>query len=177
MRENSPSIRVLMVCLGNICRSPTAHGVMQKQIENNQLMECIEVDSAGTGDWHCGERPDPRTLAAAALRGYALDSLRARQVVASDFESFDYIFAMDQMNLAELRAQCPPQHLSKLQLLLDHANSDLEAVPDPYYSGEAGFELVLDLVEEACERVLQHLCVRHQLSGPGSGSGSGSFQS
>ena len=147
MSEYSPSIRVLMVCLGNICRSPTAHGVMQKQIENNGLVNFIEVDSAGTGDWHCGERPDPRTIEVAALRGYALDSLRARQVVASDFEYFDYIFAMDQMNLAELRAQCPRQHLPKLQLLLDHAGLELEAVPDPYYSGEAGFELVLDLVE------------------------------
>lgn len=163
---NRPRIRVLMVCLGNICRSPTAHGVFEKLIKNNGFSDHIEVDSAGTGDWHIGSPPDARSQAAAAARGYELAHLRARQVDARDFERFDYILAMDRTNLKDLRAQCPPAQRGKLRLFLEFADTTHEAVPDPYYSGKDGFELVLDLVEEACQGLLRHICQEHQLPAP-----------
>lgn len=153
-----------MVCLGNICRSPTAHGVMEKFIKNQGLQDSIHVDSAGTGDYHIGASPDARSLAAAAERGYDLSAQRARQVCESDFGRFDYILAMDRNNLKELRASCPRPHLNKLHLLLSFADSSHESVPDPYYSGVDGFELVLDLVEQGCEAFLRNLCEQHQLS-------------
>ena len=157
-------IRVLLVCLGNICRSPTAHGVLEKLIENNGLSHLIDVDSAGTGDWHVGAPPDHRSLTAAAERGYDLSKLRARQVQTRDFEQFEYILAMDRTNLKDLRALCPPAHQAKLRLFLEFADTSHEAVPDPYYSGEDGFELVLNLVEEACAGLLAHLCDSHALT-------------
>jgi len=150
-------VRVLMVCLGNICRSPTAHGVLEKIIQNEGLSSHIEVDSAGTGDWHIGSPPDQRSIAAAAQRGYDLSALRARQVAATDFDRFHFVLAMDRTNLNDLRKQCPQAHRSKLRLLLEFADTSHEAVPDPYYSGDDGFELVLDLVEEACHGFLAHL--------------------
>lgn len=156
-----PVIQVLMVCLGNICRSPTAHGVMNKCIENKGLSDNIKVDSAGTGSWHIGEQPDRRAIEAAAQRGYSLHTFRARQVVVADYRQFDYILAMDRTNLKELRAQCPQAHLSKLQLLLEFADCNHESVPDPYYSGSSGFELVLDLVEQACDSLLEHIRSQH----------------
>lgn len=164
--KSSPSVRVLMVCLGNICRSPTAQGVLEKFINNEGLSEIIEVDSAGTGDWHIGEAPDRRSAAAAAQRGYDLSPFRARQVQPTDFERFDYILAMDRQNLKELRALSPQAHKTKLRLLLDFADSGHDAVPDPYYSGQDGFELVLDLVEDACRSLLRHIKREHALSQP-----------
>ena len=158
---STPEVQVLMVCLGNICRSPTAHGVLEKIIENKQMSPLIQVDSAGTGDWHLGESPDNRSQQAAARRGYDLSPYRARQVEAGDFTRFDYILAMDRTNLKDLRASCPASHQPKLQLLLDYGDSGHESVPDPYYSGAQGFELVLDLVEEACERLFHHIHERH----------------
>ena len=146
--------RLLMVCLGNICRSPTAHGVMQKMIEDKGLAAGMEVDSAGTSHYHIGQQPDQRSISAAAARGYDLSTLRARQVETADFERFDYILAMDRQNLRELKRQCPPGLQYKLSLLLDYSDSDYDAVPDPYYGGESGFELVLDLVENACSGLL-----------------------
>lgn len=154
---NSDAINLLMVCLGNICRSPTAHGVMLDQIAKQGLEEKIKVDSAGTGDWHIGENPDARAVAAARSRGYAIDQLVARQVDAADFERFDYILCMDRNNLRVLRDLCPAKHKAKLHLFLDFADSAHETVPDPYYSGAQGFELVLDLVEDACAGLLQHI--------------------
>ncbi|HAJ76035.1 MAG TPA: phosphotyrosine protein phosphatase [Gammaproteobacteria bacterium] len=150
-----------MVCLGNICRSPTAHGVLYKLIQNNCLEDNILVDSAGTGDWHIGEGPDTRAVQAAASRGYRIDGLRARQVSREDFEKFDYILALDRNNLRELKNSCPAAHQPKLQLLLQYTTADHESVPDPYYSGTQGFELVLDLVEEACDQLLQHIKAQH----------------
>ena len=154
MTAKQPRLRLLMVCLGNICRSPTAHGVLQKMIEDKDLHMQIEVDSAGTGGYHAGEPPDPRTVSAAAGRGYDLSWLRARQVTAADFDSFDHILAMDEHNLQELQQRCPPQLQHKLALFLDYAESDYDAVPDPYYGGADGFELVLDLAENACRGLL-----------------------
>ena len=152
-----------MVCLGNICRSPTAHGVMHKYIYDKGLHKYIEVDSAGTGGWHLGENPDRRAVVAAAARGYDIGGLTARQVQDEDFSDFDYILAMDRNNLKELRARCPRAHLPKLRLLLEYGNSDHDAVPDPYYSGTDGFQLVLDLVEEACAALLDSLLREHEI--------------
>lgn len=154
-------IQVLMVCLGNICRSPTAHGVFKNRIENADLADKIQVDCSGTGNYHIGEKPDLRSIEAAAQRGYDLDGFRARQVQASDFERFDYILAMDTANLRDLQARCPQAYLSKLQLFLDYAAADCEAVPDPYLRGPEGFDVVLDLIEDASDGLLSHICDRH----------------
>ena len=152
-----------MVCLGNICRSPTAHGILEKQINNNNLKNYIYVDSAGTGDWHIGESPDKRAVEAAAERGFQIANYRARQVCSSDFKDYDYILAMDYANLRDLKKQCPAAFKRKLQLLLDYGGGGHDTVPDPYYSGDKGFELVLDLLEESCTRLLQHIKERHSL--------------
>jgi protein-tyrosine phosphatase len=149
---------VLFVCLGNICRSPTAHGVFSHQVAEAGLSGKIVVDSAGTGAWHVGEPPDARAAAAALLRGYDLSPLRARQVTPSDFGRFDYILAMDRGNLSHLEALCPEGYTGQLGLFLDfHPASPIKEVPDPYYGGDEGFEEVLDLVERAGEGLLRAL--------------------
>ncbi|MDR8729850.1 low molecular weight protein-tyrosine-phosphatase [Burkholderia pseudomultivorans] len=154
-------VAICFVCLGNICRSPTAEGVMRHQVEAAGLAGGIDVDSAGTGDWHVGEPPDTRAQAAARLRGYDLSALRARQVSAADFERFDLLLAMDEANLAELRRRCPPQHRDKVRLLMEFAPGAAETeVADPYFGGAQGFEQVLDQVERACEGLLQTLRTR-----------------
>ncbi|MCH2039752.1 MAG: low molecular weight phosphotyrosine protein phosphatase [Saccharospirillaceae bacterium] len=148
--------RVLFVCLGNICRSPTAHGVFQKMVDDAGLTDKIFVDSAGTAAWHIGKSPDARSTAHAKARGYNLSALRARQAVSADFDQFDYVLAMDKENLSNLQDICPNGAMSAPQLFLYEFSqkfNELE-VPDPYYGGEAGFEHVLDLVEDACESLL-----------------------
>lgn len=142
-------VSVLLVCMGNICRSPTAEGVLRAYVEREGLGSLVEVDSAGTHGYHIGEAPDPRTRKAAARRGYDLSALRARQVSDFDFVRFDHILAMDRDNLLILQRACPPQHGHKLGLFLDYAAGDEDEVPDPYYGGPEGFERVLDLVEAA----------------------------
>lgn len=151
--------RILFVCLGNICRSPTAHGVFEHLLSQDNGDMRVDVDSAGTGDWHVGKAPDPRTRAAAARRGYSLEHLRARTVEDEDFGRFDYILAMDDANLRELRRRCPTDFRGHLGLFLEFAaNSRVREVPDPYYtSGEQGFDEVLDLVEAASAGLLRHL--------------------
>jgi len=147
-----------MVCLGNICRSPTAHGVLQKLIENKGLSELIEVDSAGTSTYHIGDPPDPRSIEAARRRGYSLEQQIARQVTANDFHKFDYMLAMDVDNLHHLQSAAPPSSKARVQLLLDYSAGATKSVPDPYFGGGAqGFEKVLDLVESACRRLLEQL--------------------
>ncbi len=168
-RSPTPKVRVLMVCLGNICRSPTAHGVLEKMIQVSGLNNSIEVDSAGTGDWHIGESPDQRATAAAQLRGYDISHQTARQVDAGDFAKFDYVLAMDRTNLKDLRALCPQSHHAKVKLLLNYGDSAHDAVPDPYYSGADGFELVLDLVEGACKELLDQITSDHGLTPEGAG--------
>ncbi|AOI92736.1 phosphotyrosine protein phosphatase [Burkholderia pseudomultivorans] len=154
-------VAICFVCLGNICRSPTAEGVMRHQVDAAGLADRIDVDSAGTGDWHVGEPPDTRAQAAARLRGYDLSALRARQVGTADFERFDLLLAMDEANLAELRRRCPPQHRDKVRLLMEFAPGATETeVADPYFGGAQGFEQVLDQVERACEGLLQTLRAR-----------------
>ncbi len=149
--------RVLFVCLGNICRSPTAEGVFRHLVQQEGVAERFHIDSAGTGDWHVGQPPDARMTAAAQRAGYALRS-RARQVEAKDFESFDHIIAMDQENLKDLQAQCPETLRAKLRLLrsLEHDPADLD-VPDPYYGGQKGFDEVIAIVERCARRLLEEL--------------------
>ena len=150
------------MCLGNICRSPTAEGVFRHLIETRGLQHQITIDSAGTGDWHIGKGADLRATQAALTRGYDLSSLRARQAIADDFRQFDYILAMDNANLRDLRKLAPSDFTGYLGLFLDFAHrSDFSEVPDPYYGGNEGFELVLDLIEEASEGLLQHI-LRHR---------------
>lgn len=149
---------ILFVCMGNICRSPTAEGVARGVAAKLGLQDRFEFDSAGTHGYHVGEPPDLRAIRAAAARGYDLSTLRARQVNPYDFVRFDRILAMDRDNLALLRRACPEQHLGKLGLLLDFASgNDEDEVPDPYYGGPEGFEHVLDLVETAAAGLISKL--------------------
>lgn len=152
-------IRVLMVCYGNICRSPSAEGVLRARIEAAGLAASVEVDSAGTHDYHVGAPPDHRSQAHAARRGVDLSGLRARQVRAADFEHFDLLLAMDHDNLEWLEERCPAPHLrSKLGLLMRFdPRAGTEVVPDPYDGDAAGFERVLDLVETASDGLVKHL--------------------
>lgn len=159
-----PKIRVLMVCLGNICRSPTAEAVFRDKVLALNLGEHIDVDSAGTGSWHIGHPPDARSMRAAARRNYDMSALQARQVSAQDMEKFDYIFAMDRQNLEDLLAMSAPEYHGRISLFLHHGNSGHEEVPDPYYSGSDGFELVLDLIEEASDNLVRTLAAKHGLS-------------
>lgn len=155
--------RVLMVCMGNICRSPTAHGVLRHKLVEAELDQRVAVDSAGTHAYHVGSPPDARSQAHAQRRGYRFDDLRARAVADADFEHFDLILAMDWDNLALLEERCPPAQRHKLRRLTEFCQRhDSPTVPDPYYGGDAGFEQVLDLVEDACDGLLQHL--RHRLA-------------
>jgi protein-tyrosine phosphatase len=149
---------VLMVCMGNICRSPTAEGVFRHLVRRDGLQDRIRIDSAGTHDYHVGSPPDERSSHHASLRGYDLSALRARQVETLDFERFDLILAMDHENLALLREDCPAEHAGKLRRLMEFAPEGLgEVVADPYYGGRKGFETVLDHVEAACEGLLRHV--------------------
>ncbi len=150
-------MRVLFVCLGNICRSPTAEGVLRHQLVEAGLADVIDVASAGTGDWHVGKSPDSRTRRAAQLRGYDLSKQRAQQVSVEDFTRYDLILAMDESNLAHLKALRPGHASAELDLFLRRYQGVLDEVPDPYYGGEQGFEQVLDLVEEACRKLVIEL--------------------
>lgn len=149
---------ILFVCMGNICRSPTAEGVFRNRAQAAGLAELLHIDSAGTHGYHVGNPPDLRSQEFAAKRGYDLSDQRSRQVTASDFETFDYLLAMDRENLALLEASCPPQHRHKLRLFMHFAKkSDSEVVPDPYYGGGKGFDLVLDYIEDASDGLIEML--------------------
>jgi len=151
-------VKILFVCLGNICRSPTAEGVLRTLAAREAPELDLAVDSAGTAGYQIGEPPDPRTQQAAARRGYELGMLRARVIEPADFERFDLILAMDRENLKVLRRRAPPQAHERLRLLLEFAPDATPAdVPDPYYGGPNGFEEVLDLVEVAARGLLAHL--------------------
>lgn len=162
-------VKVLFVCLGNICRSPTAQGVFQKLVDDAGLSDKIIVDSAGTGDWHIGKGPDARAIAAAGTRGFLLDSLIARQVTTKDFEQFNYVLAMDSSNLGNLKRMRPSDYAGRLSLFLDYSTGNVSNgspgidVPDPYYGGDDGFETVLDLIEDASKNLLVDVKQRYQL--------------
>ena len=155
-------VSVLFVCMGNICRSPTAQGVFEQLIQRQQLTHRIQVDSAGTHAYHIGEPPDSRSQAAALVRGVDLSVQRARRIEAMDFESFDYIMAMDQANLRDLLQQAKPPAHERIHLFMRFASRwNTDEVPDPYYGGSGGFERVLDMVEDAAEGLLEHIRREH----------------
>ena len=150
--------RVLLVCMGNICRSPTAEAVLRCFIKNNNLGDKVEVDSAGTHGYHVGEAPDSRTQRAAAVRGYNLSQLRARKVARQDLDYFDLILAMDKSNLDNLRRLATPEQQERIKLFMDYARSfDDDEVPDPYYGLGHGFDLVLDMVEDASLGLIEEI--------------------
>jgi protein-tyrosine phosphatase len=149
---------VLFVCMGNICRSPTAHGVLRHKIQAHGLGHLVNVESAGTHNYHPGSEPDQRSQQHASKRGYDLSDLRARQIKDEDFTRHDLILVMDWENLALVQAICPPGLEKKVRRLTEFCLShDSPVVPDPYYGGASGFDDVLDLVEDACEGVLRHV--------------------
>ncbi len=155
---NTIQTKILFVCLGNICRSPMAEGVFSKVVNDANLSEQIKVDSAGTGNWHIGHPPDNRAIKAVALRGIDISGLRARQVSANDMHAFDYIIAMDNQNLADLKQLCIPSHHYKINLFLSYADQyDDSEVPDPYYGGNQGFETALSMIENASEGLLKKI--------------------
>lgn len=157
-------VRVLFVCMGNICRSPTAHGVFRELVQREGLAERIEIDSAGTHAYHVGEPPDRRAQHAALRRGVELADLRARRAEAEDFERFDYLLAMDQDNYHGLSRIAPEGLHDRIHMFMDFApQMRTREVPDPYYGGEAGFEQVLDLVEAAAAGLLAEIRQRHGL--------------
>ena len=157
MLDNNGNVSVLFVCMGNICRSPTAEGVFRYFVNEAGLGEKITVDSAGTHAYHVGEPPDRRAMAAAERRGMPLAGLKARRVVDDDFERFDYIIAMDEDNLMRLKEQSTDEYRDKISLFLSFSVDAETEVPDPYYGGSAGFERVLDLVEKASRGLLETL--------------------
>jgi len=155
---NAVLASVLFVCMGNICRSPTAEAVFREQAKRAGLLERLAIESAGIGDWHVGQPPDGRAITHARRRGYDLEPLRARQVCREDFARFDYILAMDLRNLRDLKTLMPPGYNGYVGLLLDFAPKlGLREVPDPYFGAADGFETVLELTERACEGLLAHI--------------------
>lgn len=154
-------VSVLFVCLGNICRSPTAEAVFRHLVDERDLTDLVEIDSAGTGDWHVGSAPDQRATSAAKRRGYDLASIRARQVAQDDCRRHDFVIVMDAQNLEEVRNVCPEANVHRL---LDFApEQQVRDVPDPYYGGEGGFDEVLDLIEEASRGLLAEVQTRLQI--------------
>jgi len=144
--------KILVVCMGNICRSPTGEAVLKAKAKEVNLK--VTVDSAGTIGYHAGNPPDPRSVQAGVNRGYDFSGMQSRQVTINDFEDFDYILAADKSNFSDLIALCPSHLQYKLSLFLSHGDSEHIEVPDPYYGGDNGFELVLDLIEEASVKFL-----------------------
>jgi protein-tyrosine phosphatase len=157
-------VSVLFVCMGNICRSPTAEGVFRHLIRQENLESMIQTDSAGTHAYHIGNPPDSRALTTAERRGIELQDLRARRVLAEDFDLFDYVLAMDRENYAILSALCPPGSENRLRMFMEFApHLAIEEVPDPYYGGTSGFERVFDMVEEAARGLLAEIRANHNL--------------
>ena len=153
--------RVLFVCMGNICRSPTAHAVMQHKLEQRKLTRQIKVDSAGTHAFHTGEPSDPRSREYAASRGVDMESIRSRKITEADFNDFDFILGMDHDNMELIRYYAPAEHRAEINLFLAYANQLGEVaenvVPDPYYGGADGFRHVFELVEQGCDSLLSHI--------------------
>ena len=153
--DHSQVSSILFVCMGNICRSPTAEAVFRAQMTQRGLD--LHLDSAGTIGYHKGAKPDPRSVQAGTARGYDFAGIRSRPITAKDYLRFDLILAMDNNNMEDMLAECPPEHHGKLKLFLDYAESDYDEVPDPYYGGSRGFDLVVDLIEEASNGLLGKL--------------------
>lgn len=152
--------RILFICMGNICRSPSAEGIFRQLLMDHSLEDKIEVDSAGTGGWHIGSAPDSRAQEAAKQRGINLSNLKARQVTAEDFDNFDLLIAMDIDNQNKLYEIARPEQENKVKLLLQYSKKfEQTEVPDPYYGGDHGFDLVLDMIEESTAELLKTLQV------------------
>ncbi len=147
--------KILIVCMGNICRSPTGEAVLRAKAQ--ELGIAAEIDSAGTIGYHTGSGPDSRAKSAGEQRGYSFKGIRSRKVKIQDFENFDMVLAADRANLADLLDICPVEYRHKVSLFLSHSPSDFDEIPDPYYGGSDGFKLVLDLIEEASEAILHKL--------------------
>ena len=147
--------KILLVCLGNICRSPAAEGVLRAKARARSVE--LVIDSAGTGAWHVGDPPDARMISSAGKRGYDISYIRARKIDAADFYEFDYLLAMDFSNHTDLLELAPPNRECDIRLFLDFAEGDERETPDPYYGGASGFETVLDLIEKGAEGFLDHL--------------------
>ncbi len=159
-----PDFSVLFICMGNICRSPTAHGVFRDRVRRAGLAHRVQVDSAGTHNYHPGDPPDSRSQRAAAMRGYDLSDLRARQLQDDDFDRHHLLLAMDWDNLALTEQLCPDVHRRKVRRLTEFCQRhEAAVVPDPYYGGDAGFMHVLDLIEDACDGLLAHVQRQLQL--------------
>lgn len=164
MTTSDPTFSVLFLCMGNICRSPTAHGVFRHLVQQHGLEHRVRIDSAGTHNYHPGEPPDTRSQKHAKRRGYDLSDLRARQITRDEFATHNLLLAMDWDNLALAEQRCPPEYRHKLRRLTEFCKRhDAPVVPDPYYGGQDGFEHVLDLVEDACEGLLDHVRQKLQL--------------
>lgn len=160
--HTAPRFAVLMVCMGNICRSPTAHGVLRKLVQAKGWSQWLHVDSCGTHAHHVGQPPDARSQKHALRRGYQFSDLRARQLTENDFATHDLVLVMDHENMARAKALCPPEHQHKLHRLTQFCSLMQSAVvPDPYYGGDQGFENVLDLIEDACHGLLAHIAKQH----------------
>ena len=150
--------RILFVCMGNICRSPTAEGLLIEKVNTENASQNFEIDSCGTHEYHLGHPPDSRSQEAAAKRGIDLSNLRSRKIKASDFEYYDLILAMDNLNRDNLMRLCPDEYKYKIKLMLDYLPEySFDEVPDPYYGGEHGFEHVLDILEEAIEALYEDI--------------------
>ena len=153
--------KVLFVCMGNICRSPTAHGVMQHKVAERGLTQRIEIDSSGTHAYHVGEKSDARSRALATKKGIDMEYIRARKISINDYDEFDYILAMDAENLELIEYYAPENYSARISLFLHYANqaglTDEEVVPDPYYGGDAGFEHVFELVDLGCDALIEHV--------------------
>lgn len=150
-------ISVLFVCMGNICRSPLAEGIFRHGLAQAQLTGLVAVDSAGTGDWHQGDGPDPRSVETASRHGIDISGQRARQITADDFDRFDMIFAMDRSNEATMRARAPASRHDRIFLFLEHTLGGRADIPDPYYGDGDGFEAVYQLLREGCSELVSKL--------------------
>ncbi|WED22661.1 low molecular weight phosphotyrosine protein phosphatase [Vibrio sp. JC009] len=153
--KNKDKTKILIVCMGNICRSPTGEAVLKATAERLNIP--VEVDSAGTISFHAGSEPDYRARTAGEKRGYSFKGMEARQVIEEDFEYYDLILAADRDNMGDLLSMCPVDHVHKIKLFLGHYHPEYDEIPDPYYGGDDGFELVLDLIEEASETLLRKI--------------------
>jgi len=160
-------IKVLFVCTGNICRSPTADGVFRKMVRDAGLHEHISVDSCGLSAYHVGELPDPRSREMAQSRGIDLSDIRSRKIKPTDYYEFDYVLAMDDGHMRDMRRQAPNTHQHRIELFLDyHPSMAGQSVPDPYYGGANGFVDVFDMIEEASSNLLSHIREKHGIQGP-----------
>ena len=162
----SEKVSVLFVCLGNICRSPMAEGAFQHLVNERGLMDQFNLDSAGTGGWHSGEPPDPRSIRTAQKHGVDINQQRSRVLLPIDLEQFDYVFAMDKSNEANIIKRNPDGNLDRIHMFLSLTDGPEAEVPDPYYDRDDGFEIVWSLVSAAAEAWLDRICLTHGLSSP-----------